>query len=161
MTYELTITDMENLIRKYFDACNEANIDKIVACFTPDAVHYFPPGMYGGPFVGARTVAERWAAAVEQLGSCWTVDHFVGDASRGVAVIEWSHFKQYQGKLLRGDEWYDFHPESGLIREIRAYYASPQDPKLDRLELDGFDYAAHGYAMKPPVLRGPAFPQPA
>ena len=36
---------MDKLIRKYFDGCNEADIEKMVSCFTPDAVHYFPPGM--------------------------------------------------------------------------------------------------------------------
>ncbi len=33
------------LIRCYFDACNEADYDKLVSCFTPDAVHYFPSGL--------------------------------------------------------------------------------------------------------------------
>ena len=45
------------------------------------------------------------------------------------AVIEWTHFKRKAGVMLRGDEWYKFS-ERGLIREIRAYYASPQDPSL-------------------------------
>ena len=57
--------------------------------------------------------------------------------------------------MLRGDEWYVFDADSGLIREIRAYYASPQDPILDRLELGGFDYAGRGYpAAPPPGARG-------
>lgn len=151
MAEAFTLTEMERLIRVYFDGCNEADIEKMVACFVPDAVHYFPPGMYQGPFVGAETIARRWAEAVEKLGSCWSIDSFVGDASRGVAVIEWTHFKQYQGKILRGDEWYRFDPETGLICEIRAYYASPQDAELDVLELGGFDYAARGYALEPPI----------
>lgn len=152
MPHEFTLDGMEALIRRYFDGCNEADIDKMMACFVPDAVHYFPPDMYEGPFVGARTIAERWALAVETLGSCWTVDSFIGDANRGIAVIEWSHFKQYQNKLLRGDEWYRFDPETGLIAEIRAYYASPQDQHHNRLELGGFPYADRDYAMKPPIV---------
>jgi hypothetical protein len=48
--------------------------------------------------------------------------------------------------VLRGDEWYRFDPDSGLISEIRAYYASPQAAGLDRLELGGFPYAERGYA---------------
>ncbi len=155
MPLTLTSAGMESLIRTYFDGCNGADIDKMVACFVPDAVHYFPPGMYGGPFVGARTIAERWAAAVAELGSCWSVDSFVGDASRGIAVIEWSHFKQYKGELLRGDEWYVFDRETGLICEIRAYYASPQDAALKRLELSGFGYEARGYAIKPGLVHTP------
>jgi hypothetical protein len=48
--------------------------------------------------------------------------------------------------VLRGDEWYHFDPDSGLIAEIRAYYASPQATGLDRLELAGYPYAERGYA---------------
>src|SRR5450759_5006639 len=62
---------MDRLIRKYFDGCNEADIDKMLSCFTPDAVHYFPPGMYEGPFRGAKTIAEKWRTAVNTLGSYW------------------------------------------------------------------------------------------
>jgi ketosteroid isomerase-like protein len=141
---------MEQLIHTYFDGCNEADVGKIAACFVPDGVHYFPPGMYDGPFRGARNIGEKWRAAVENLGSYWTVDHVICDPDTDRAVIEWSHFKTKQGKVLRGDEWYIFDPSSGLIREIRAYYASPQDPSLARLELGGFDYAARGYAAAPP-----------
>jgi hypothetical protein len=45
---------------------------------------------------------------------------------------------------------YVFDAATGLISEIRAYYASPQDPSLDLLELGGYDYAARGYALEPP-----------
>jgi methyltransferase len=141
---------MEDLIRTYFAACNAADVEGIAACFVPDAVHYFPPGMYDGPFRGARTIAERWRGAVETLGSYWTIDRLVADPATHQAVIEWTHFKTKQGKVLRGDEWYRFEASSGLIKEIRAYYASPQDPSLDRLELGGYDYAANGYALEPP-----------
>lgn len=141
---------MEELIRRYLAACNAGDVDGIAACFVPDAVHYFPPGMYDGPFRGARTIAQRWRAAVEALGSYWTIDRLVCDPTSHQAVIEWTHFKTKQGKVLRGDEWYLFDTGSGLIKEIRAYYASPQDPALDRLELGGYDYAAHGYALEPP-----------
>lgn len=141
---------MESLIRRYFDACNAADVAGIAACFVPEAVHYFPPGMYDGPFRGATTIGERWRGAVETLGSYWTIDRMVCDPASHQAVIEWSHFKTKQGKVLRGDEWYVFDPDSGLIAEIRAYYASPQDPSLDRLELGGYDYAAGGYPLEPP-----------
>jgi hypothetical protein len=39
-----------------------------------------------------------------------------------------------------------FDAGSGLIAEIRAYYASPQATGLDRLELGGYPYAERGYA---------------
>lgn len=140
---------MEARIRAYFDACNAADAAAISSQFIPDAVHYFPPGTYGGPFVGANTIAERWVHAVASLGSRWTVDHVITDPSTNRAVIEWTHFKTKQGKVLRGDEWYRFDPDTGLIAEIRAYYASPQDPTLDVLELGGFDYQGRGYPAIP------------
>ena len=141
---------METLIRRYFDACNAADVEGIAACFVPDAVHYFPPGMYDGPFRGATTIGEKWRKAVETIGSYWTVDRIVCDPESRQAVIEWTHFKTKDGKVLRGDEWYVFDAATGLISEIRAYYASPQDPSLERLELGGYDYAAGGYALEPP-----------
>ena len=150
----LTHAGMAEMIHRYFDACNEASPEAVAACWTDDGVHYFPPGMYEGPFRGARTIGERWKAAVDTLGSVWTVDNIITDPASGKAVIEWTHFKTYQGTVLRGDEWYDFDKESGLIREIRAYYASPQARDLDRLELGGFDYEGRGYAIEPPFDRG-------
>lgn len=144
---------MEATIRGYFEACNGGDPDAVAACFTPDAVHYFPPGMYEGPFQGAGTIGRKWAEAVATLGSVWTVDSFIGDAYAGVAVIEWTHFKTATGTVLRGDEWYRFDRVTGLISEIRAYYASPQDRDLSHLELGGFDYAGRGYPQRPPIDR--------
>jgi hypothetical protein len=143
---ELTAAGMEAWIRAYFAACNSGEVERIASYFEPDAVHFFPPGMYGGPFRGASTIAQRWHDAVERLGSVWTVDQVLCDPHTRRAVIEWSHLKRHQKILLRGDEWYLFSAR-GLIQEIRAYYASPQDPALKRLELGGFDYAGRGYTM--------------
>jgi hypothetical protein len=145
----LTSQGMEARIRHYFADCNAGEVERIAAHFEPQAVHYFPPGMYEGPFRGARTIGARWRAAVENLGSYWTVDQVVCDPARRCAVIEWTHFKRKSGVILRGDEWYEFS-ERGLIEEIRAYYASPQDSSLRMLELGGFDYAGRGYPMKAP-----------
>jgi hypothetical protein len=145
----LTAEAMETRIRDYFAACNTGDPAKIAPHFEPDAVHYFPPGMYEGPFRGAETIARKWQGAVANLGSCWTVDQVICDPPTRRAVIEWSHFKRASGVILRGDEWYIFSPR-GLITEIRAYYASPQDASLEALELGGFDYAARGYPMSAP-----------
>lgn len=141
---------IERLIRTYFEGCNEANIDKIVSCFVSDAVHYFPPGMYGGPFQGAQMIAEKWCDAVKNLGSHWTIDRMLIDPVKNEAAIEWSHFKSKQNKILRGDEWYIFDPKTGLIREIRAYYASPQSPEFEVLQLEGYDYKGNGYPSSHP-----------
>ena len=105
--------------------------------------------MYEGPFRGAQTIAAKWQAAVRNLGSYWTVDQVICDPPRRRAAIEWTHFKRTSGVILRGDEWYVFSSR-GLIEEIRAYYASPQDATLRTLELGGFDYSGRGYPMKAP-----------
>ena len=141
---------MEAVMRDYYAGCNEADREKIMRCFTSDAVHYFPPGMYEGPFRGAEKIAERWHQAVEKSGSYWTIDALLIDSKKGEAVIEWTHFKTEQGTVLRGAEWVVFDKESGLMQEIRAYYASPQATDLKRLELGGFDYEQRGYEMVSP-----------
>ena len=149
MAHGLTAAGMEKRIRDYFAACNSGIVEDIAPHFEADAVHYFPPGMYEGPFRGALTIARTWNQAVEKLGSYWTVDQVICDPLTRRAVIEWTHFKRKQDVILRGDEWYVFSPR-GLIAEIRAYYASPQDSSLKALELGGYDYAGRGYPMKAP-----------
>lgn len=150
----LTRDGMERWIRNYFDACNSGVVERIAAYFEPNGVHYFPPGMYEGPFVGAETIARKWRDAVETLGSYWTVDHVICDAETRRAVIEWTHFKRKRNVILRGDEWYIFSPR-GRIQEIRAYYASPQESSLERLELGGFDYGGRGYPDEAPPMSEP------
>jgi methyltransferase len=140
----------ESLIRRYYEACNAADHEGIATCFEPEAVHYFPPGMYEGPFIGAETIARKWCDAVAKLGSYWTIERIAVDPAHHVAVLEWTHYKTRAGTVLRGDEWVEFEPGSGRIREIRAYYASPQTPGQARLELGGFDYAGRGYSVAPP-----------
>ena len=141
---------MERLIRTYFEGCNEADVEKIASCLTPDAIHYFPPDMYDGPWRGAETIAQGWRDAVASLGSYWNVDRLVTDPDRGEAVIEWTHFKTKKGIVLRGAEWYEFDDQTGLISELRAYYASPQAHDLNRMELGGMDYLGRGYSTAPP-----------
>lgn len=143
----------EALIRTYFDGCNDADVEKMTACFTEDAVHYFPPSMYGGAWRGGRTIAERWAHFVATKGSAWTIDRVIVDTRTHEAVIEWTHYKTAEGTILRGDEWYIFEPESGLISEIRAYYAAAQHPGVKVTELEDFDYAGRGYHLECPVPR--------
>lgn len=147
----LTRSHIERIVRDYMDACTAGVAETIAAYFTPDAVHYFPPGMYEGPFRGAQTIAGRWTAAVETLGSQWTVDAVVVDTERQSAACEWTHFKVRDGVILRGTEWYEFNGD-GLISEIRAYYASPQDAHLTALELGGFDYSGRGYPTAPKTV---------
>jgi len=149
---DLTAEGMETWIRAYFDACNAGDADRVADYFEPDGVHYFPPGMYEGPFRGARTIGEKWHTAVHHGGSYWTIDQMIFDPATRRAVIEWTHFKRKAGVMLRGDEWYKFS-ERGLIQEIRAYYASPQDRTLPVLQIEGYDYEGLGYPMSAPPLK--------
>lgn len=87
-TTPLTAEHMEAVMRDYYDGCNEADAEKMMRNFTPDGTHYFPPGMYDGPFRGAAKIAERWQAAVANLGSWWTINMLVIDAPRAQAVID-------------------------------------------------------------------------
>jgi methyltransferase len=143
----------EATIRRYFDGCNEADVEKTASCLTPDAVHYFPPGAYGGAWRGGRLIAERWEGFVATKGSAWSIDRLIVAPDSHEAVAEWTHFKTAEGTVLRGAEWYVFEPDSGLISEIRAYYASPLDPTLPLSELADYDYAGRGYALESPVPR--------
>jgi hypothetical protein len=48
----------------------------------------------------------------------------------------------------RGDEWYVFDAKSGLIQEIRAYYAAPAVKDIPIGELVEFDYKGRGYHLR-------------
>lgn len=142
---------LEGVIRTYFDGCNESDAAKMISCMEPEAVHYFPDGAPQGTFFGAEAIAAGWVNAVAVLGSIWTIDRMLVSASRLEAVIEWTHFKTTPGIYLRGDEWYVFS-ESGLIREIRAYYAAPAAADPRNHFLGDFDYRGLGYPMAPPAV---------
>ena len=145
----LTSVKMESIIRRYMSTCNTGDAKAIASFFEPDGVHYFPPSMYGGAFEGADAIGQGFANMVKEISSYWTVDSVVIDEERQEAAIEWTHFKTKLNITLRGSELYKFS-ERGLITEIRAYYASPQDQNLSRLELFGFDYPGRGYPLAPP-----------
>lgn len=146
----LSPSAMEARIRCYFHACNAADYQGLVDSFTPDAVHYFPPGLPGVPFRGADTIARKWLWCVETLGSHWTVEKVLASSTAPEAVIEWTHWKRKLGTALRGDEWYVFDEASGRIKEIRAYYAAPADPQAAINELVDFDYPGRGYSLTAP-----------
>ena len=114
--------------------------------FAESGTHYFPEGSPFGVLRGSVAIGDCWARCVEELGSFWTVDNFVGDPETGKAVIEWTHFKKRVGQVLRGDEWYQFTPD-GKILEIRAYYASPAHPGVIEHKVGGFDYEGRGYPI--------------
>ena len=94
-----TPADYEALMRRYFDACNAADYDALVACFTPDAVHYFPPGLDGVPWRSADRIARGWQQCVATLGSQWTVDRLIVSHDSPEAVMEWTHWKNASGTV--------------------------------------------------------------
>jgi ketosteroid isomerase-like protein len=136
----------EALIRRYFDACNAADHQGLVDCFTPDAVHYFPAGLPDVPWRTADTIAKKWIWCVQTLGSQWTIERILISHDKPEAMIEWTHWKNKSRTALRGAEWYVF--EDGKISEIRAYYAAPADKGAAINELVDFDYAGRGYHLK-------------
>jgi ketosteroid isomerase-like protein len=141
-----TPADHAAAIRRYFDACNAADLEALVECFTPDAVHYFPPGLPDVPWRGAGTIAKKCVAWVER-GSQWTIEKILVSHDSPEAVIEWTHWNKADGTALRGDEWYRFDRQSGRIAEIRAYFAARPDRAARISELVGFDYAGRGYHL--------------
>ncbi|MBJ3776282.1 nuclear transport factor 2 family protein [Acuticoccus mangrovi] len=140
----------EALILHYFRMCNDADHAGLVDCFTPDAVHYFPPGLPGAPWRGAEAIADGWLWCVKTLGSRWTIEKILTGPQGREAVIEWTHWKTAVGEALRGDEWYVFNEGVTKIAEIRAYYASPVDKATPVNRLHEFDYEGRGYHMLPP-----------
>ena len=144
----------EALIRHYFDMCNAADRQGLIDCFTPDGVHYFPPGLPGAPWRGAETIADGWVWCVATMGSKWTIEKVLCAADGREAVIEWTHWKTAIGEVLRGDEWYIFNDDITRIREIRAYYASPVNKVEPVNRLHDFDYEARGYHTQPPSVPG-------
>jgi ketosteroid isomerase-like protein len=150
VTVAITPQHMEAEIRRYFAACNAGDYDALVSCFTPDAVHYFPPGLPEVPWRSADMIARKWVWCVQTLGSQWSIEKILCSSTAPEAVIEWTHWKRKAGTALRGDEWYVFDTATGLIKEIRAYYASPADSSVAVSELAGFDYAGRGYRLTAP-----------
>jgi ketosteroid isomerase-like protein len=141
---------MKALLRRYYAACDSGDAAAIAACFTPDAVHYFPATPRYGPWRGAAAIAAGWAETVRRTGAVWTIDRMVVDADEAVAVVEWTQFRPRHGKRLRGDEWYAFDRASGRIAEVRAYFAATEHDGQAVHELGGFDYAGRGYPVAPP-----------
>ena len=142
----LTKADMEQRIRDYFAACNSADAGRIAAFFTPDAVHYFPGELYGGPCRGSERIGQKCSEMVRRFGTFWTIDQLVCDPDTGRAATEWTLDNQKIGVLIRGAEWYHFDAD-GLLVEVRAFVAMAPDRTRARYELGGFDYAGRGYAL--------------
>ena len=82
--------------------------------------------------------------------AAWTIDGLMIDACKAEAVLEWTMFRIKSGRRLRGVDWYVFDRATGLIAEVRAYYAADEHRGQATHELGGFDYAKRGYPMTAP-----------
>lgn len=132
---------MEQVVRTYIQACNDADADAIAQCFTVDAVHYSP---VFPKWSGAATIAENFQAMVKERGFRWTVDQLLIDIERSATALEWTMFANREPRpVLRGVDWIVFEPQKLRILEIRPYMAGRLD--AGPRELRDFDYAGRGY----------------
>ena len=140
-----TARRMEQRIKTYVKALNNADDDGIAACFCADAVHYFA----NIPKIsGAATLATHFADSVRAGDISWTVDQMVIDVDRCEAVLEWTRFDPKNSRHIRGMDWFVFEPETFRFREVRCY-GGRGSPDPERQELQGFDYSGRGYPLKP------------
>ena len=133
---------IEEMVRAYIAACNDADAGAIASCFGSQAVHYFPSRP---KWSGAATIGDNFARMVEAGGYRWTVDQLLVDVSRAAAVLEWTMWSRQHGWATRGVDWFVFEPGTLRIQEVRTYAAAPLRPDLGRQELQDFDYAGRGY----------------
>jgi len=146
MTEPTLAQRIEQIIRTYIQACNDADARAIAACFCTDAVHYHP----GIPkWSGADTIGGNFAKRVQELGLCWTVDQVLVDVERCAAVLEWTRFDRAP-RVVRGVDWFVFERQTLRIREVRPYYAVSARTDLARQEMKDFDYAGRGYPTNAP-----------
>jgi hypothetical protein len=115
MTQSASAQRIEQVIRIYIQACNDADAEAIAACFVAEAVHYFPSLP---KWVGAATIGNNFERRVREHGHCWTVDQLVIDSDRCAATLEWTRFERKHARILRGVDWFVFEPETFRIREV-------------------------------------------
>lgn len=136
---------IEQVIRRYIQACNDADAKEIADCFCADAVYYFP---HIPKWSGAVAIAENFTKRAQERGQCWTVDQVIVDVDRCAAALEWTRF-DLDGRVVRGVDWFVFEPQTINIREVRPYAAAFRTD-LARQELQDFDYAGRGYPTNAP-----------
>jgi methyltransferase len=133
---------MEQIIVAYFEACRKVDAKAIAACFAPGAVHYFP---HIAPVYGGDGIGELIVQLIRSRGGEFFIDRVFTNVAHHSAAVEWSRTFNEKDRIVRGYEFYEFDPDTLLIREIRGYYAAPFDAEQARNELVGFDYAGRGY----------------
>jgi hypothetical protein len=117
---------IEQVIRAYIKACNDADAAGIAACFHPDAVDYFS---ISAKWSGASANAGNFANRVHERGLCWNIDQVIIDSSRSSAALEWTQF-DHQERILRGVDSFVFEPETLRIQKVRPYTAARLDLEI-------------------------------
>lgn len=143
--------EIEALVRRFYDGCNEGSPSKLRSVLSEDAVHYFPLGAPQDIFRGREAIIDAWQSAIRSQDSRWTLDRLLIDEALGEVAIEWTHFKPAFGGYVRGAELCTIDGDL-RITEIRAYYAVPAVDRAGRHELGHFDYSGRGYATDPPAV---------
>ena len=115
---------MEQVIRTYIQACNDADAEAIAACFCPEGVQY----SFAVKWVGAATIGSNFVQMVREQGACWTVDQVLTEVDHWAATLEWTMCIGPQAQVVRGVDWFVFEPQTWRIQEIRTYTASPIQP---------------------------------
>jgi len=78
MVQPTTSQRIEQVIRKYIQACSDADAQAIAACFCSEAVHYSP---WTPKWSGAATIGNNFAKVVREEGISWTVDQLLIDVT--------------------------------------------------------------------------------
>ena len=64
-------------IRRYYDGCNEADVEKMMSTFTKDVVHYFTGY---SPVTGDSDLEYYWAKFHSGVRTTlWSVDHAISE----------------------------------------------------------------------------------
>jgi len=87
---------MEQLIKTYIQACNNADAEEIAACFRTEAVHYGPSGP---KWSGTATIGSNLAKRIQEQGYSWTVDQLCSDVDRCTVALEWCQATDKTGPL--------------------------------------------------------------
>jgi len=90
---------MEQVVRAYTQACNDADVDGIAACFSADAEFYFP---WRPKWTGAKSIGANFAQVVREQGVRWTFDQLLTDVDRSAAVLGWTRFNSSNGNTWSG-----------------------------------------------------------
>ena len=133
---------MEKMVAAYFEACRKVDAKAIAACFAPGAIHYFP---HAAPVHGGDKIGDMIVKIIRSRGGEYFVDRIFTNVEHHAVAVEWSRTFNEKDRIVRGFEFYEFDPDTFLIREIRGYFAAPFNAEQPRNELVGFDYAGRGY----------------